>query len=227
MGRRPKNKTRPENPEIRRKWIGILMPYFSANGFSHLTMDKLAKIIGVSKATFYKHFASKEQLMEEILALKIARIGEHKKILADSSIPYEDRFLKTLEHAADSLTDLSNKFLNDLKEEFPEKYRLLDEFKNQNLNFLKEFYSQARRDGYFEPEFSPEAMIIVDNLVFSGANDPEVLRRHNLTLRDFYIQYLAIKLGGIMPAHRYHAFKGKLEELVRKIESKSDFLSLT
>lgn len=204
------------------------MPHFSAGGFSHLTMDKMAKIIGVSKATFYKYFTSKEQLIEEMLALKIAQMGEHKDILMDSSIPYEDRFLKVLEDSANSLTDLSNKFLSDLKEEFPNKYRMIDDFKNLSLMFLKEFYTHAQRDGYFEPEFSPEAMVIVDRLVFSGANDPELLGRHNLTLRDFYFQYFAIKLGGIMPAYRFNAFKTKLEDLARKIEfeSKPDTQSL-
>jgi AcrR family transcriptional regulator len=216
MGRKPIKKARIENPEVKKKWILTLMPHFTAKGFSCFTMDELAKIIGVSKATFYKYFTSKDQLIEELLALKIAQMGEHKEILTDLTIPYEDRFLIVLEASANSLTDLSNNFLYDLKQEFPGKYRMIHDFKKLSLMFLREFYSQAQRDGYLESGFSPDAMVIVDGLVFSGADDPELL-----TLKDFYFQYFAIKLGGIMPAYRFNAFKLKLEELSRKMDSEA------
>ena len=221
MGRRPIKKARIENPEIKKKWIGSLLPHFSAYGFSRFNMADLAKIIGVSKATFYKYFTSKDQLIEELLALKIAQMSEHKEILTDHSLPYEDRFLTVLEASANSLTDLTNKFLYDLKQEYPNKYRMIHDFKKLSLMFLREFYAQAQRDGYLEPGFSPDAMVIVDGLVFSGADDPEVLAMHNLTLKEFYFQYFAIKLGGIMPAYRFNAFKLKLEELSRKMDSEA------
>lgn len=217
MGRKPLNKHRSENPELKQRWMAVLMPVFSAKGFASFTMDEMAKLIGVSKATFYKYFSSKEQLIEEIIAWKLSEISGYKAPLLDKSLPYEERFLESIEISSLALTDISTVFLADLKAEFPQKWLMIDDFKNLALMFLRDFYTQACRDGFFPSNFSPDAMVIMDRLVFSGISDPDLLKKHNMSLKQFYIQYFSIKLGGIMPKEAYDQFKDKLEILVKNL----------
>lgn len=217
MGRKPLNKLRVENPELKHRWLEILMPVFSAQGFSSFTMDEMAKLIGVSKATFYKYFSSKEELIEEIISWKLSEISNYKEPLLDKSLGYEERFLKAVEVSASAMTDISTVFLEDLKNEFPQKWKMIEDFKNIALMFLRDFYNEASRAGFFPAEFSPDVMVIMDRLVFAGISDPDLLKKHGLSLKQFYIHYFSIKLGGIMPADRYSSFKGRLESVVKSL----------
>ncbi|MCG9911334.1 MAG: TetR/AcrR family transcriptional regulator [Flavobacteriales bacterium] len=217
MGRRPLNKIRSENPERRKKWILQLIPVFSQQGFSKFTMDEMAQLIGVSKATFYKYFSSKEQLIEEIISHKLNDISQFKGPLTDNTIPFEDRLLTAIEASASSLRDLSTIFLHDLKEEFPGKWKMIDDFKNISLMFLREFYTQAKQEGLLGESVSPDAVVVMDRLIFSGISDPELLKKHNMNLREFYIQYFTIKFGGIMSPDKYCDFKLRLEALAKSL----------
>ena len=57
MGRKPLNKARKKDPETQANWVAILSPHFLHGRLSKSTMQEIADILSVSKATLYKHFS--------------------------------------------------------------------------------------------------------------------------------------------------------------------------
>ena len=49
--------------ETRQRILRVAMTFFLAHGFSRVTMDEIARELGMSKKTLYQHFESKESLM--------------------------------------------------------------------------------------------------------------------------------------------------------------------
>ena len=49
--------------EARQRILRVAMTFFLAHGFSRVTMDEIARELGMSKKTLYQHFDSKESLM--------------------------------------------------------------------------------------------------------------------------------------------------------------------
>jgi AcrR family transcriptional regulator len=49
--------------ETRQRILRVAMTFFLAHGFSRVTMDEIARELGMSKKTLYQHFESKERLM--------------------------------------------------------------------------------------------------------------------------------------------------------------------
>lgn len=69
--------------------------YFFRLGFSQVTMDDLAAEMGISKKTLYKHFASKEAILKEVLNQKAQGIDKAISDILDN--PKIDSLSRTLE----------------------------------------------------------------------------------------------------------------------------------
>lgn len=61
-------RTRRRNPDAKRRRIfEIALEEFTARGFHEVTMDEIAAKSGVAKGTVYRYFASKDELLAELL----------------------------------------------------------------------------------------------------------------------------------------------------------------
>ena len=65
----------PVDQSTRKRILERVRSRFFSSGFSKVTMDELAHDLGVSKKTIYKHFPSKNELLRELLKLKMDRFG--------------------------------------------------------------------------------------------------------------------------------------------------------
>ena len=59
-----------ENSPTRERIIAISGEYFFKNGHRGITMDELAKLVGVSKKTLYVYFPTKLAILEAVMARK-------------------------------------------------------------------------------------------------------------------------------------------------------------
>ena len=59
---------------------------FSEKGFAGTSMSEIAKPLGITKAALYKHFESKQQIFDEIIAASESR---YKELLEKLSIHFE------------------------------------------------------------------------------------------------------------------------------------------
>jgi len=75
MGRKSINKERIEDPQTKSTWLRALMPMLFGGQLHGETMATIAQKVGVSKATFYKHYHSKEALLADAVDLKIEQIS--------------------------------------------------------------------------------------------------------------------------------------------------------
>lgn len=198
MGRRPLPKTRSLNAEKRNAWLKIILPHFSANGFSDVRMDELSTIVGVSKATFYKHFVSKEDLIQALLKWKIDEISLSIPVLMDNSINYYERYLKSTELSCFAVSGLSNAFLADLKLEYPELYKQVENFRNELVKIVGEFYKQAQRDGFIRADLDIKILAMTEDLVYERAADPDFLSRYDSNLEEFLAKYIHFRSMAIL-----------------------------
>ncbi len=86
----PRGRYQQQQWEARRSAILHALEQLSGErGFSNVTMDDLADRVGISKATLYQHFESKEAMLVELMA------------------SHEDAFIASLEAMAGQPANLS------------------------------------------------------------------------------------------------------------------------
>jgi AcrR family transcriptional regulator len=217
MGRKSKNKVRINNHGLRLAWVQKLMPLVSVNGFSGLTMDDFAIHIGVSKATIYKYFESKEELVLFMVNQKLLEISAYRKMFDDRDMSYQDRFFSGLEIASRSLTDISNHLLSDLKTDYPHIWQKIEDFKSEALESLMCFYQEGLTLNVFKEDINPVILLISDQLMLSSINDPALLRKYGISLKVFFTEYFLMKCVSIFKESQPDEYRLRLGMIAKTL----------
>ncbi len=87
----------PNENELRQIIIDLAYKKFSQYGFKKVSMDEIAGELGISKKTVYKHFESKEAILEEIVNQRLKRGESALKTLLSEKGPFDERIKKVAE----------------------------------------------------------------------------------------------------------------------------------
>jgi len=71
----------PDTPDIKTLILQNARKRFEAEGFSRVSVDDLAADLGMSKKTFYKHVASKDALLDEVIGDILDEVGSNVRTL--------------------------------------------------------------------------------------------------------------------------------------------------
>lgn len=197
MGRKSINKTRNSSPVKREELMQRLIPFLQEKGLQGVTMDNMAQAMNISKATVYKYFHSREEILAAAIALKLNEIKDFEKHLNNQQTEYLDRYKNSVQYLSEHISDITNIFLADLKTYFPHLWQLIDAFKEYCMQALKAYYNEGIRKGYFN-KINPEIMVMSDQFFLDKLTDPDFLVTHQLTIKKAFDEYFRMKFYGIM-----------------------------
>ena len=197
MGRKSSDKIRKDNPEKRDELLQRIIPFLLEKGLQGVTMDNMAEAMNISKATVYKYFQSREEILAATIAVKLDEIKHFDAYLNDKKVEYLDRYKNAVQYLSEHISDITNLFLADLKTFFPHLWQLIDAFKEYCMNSLKAYYNEGIRKGYFN-KINPEIMVMTDQFFLDKLTDPDFLVAHKLTIKQAFDEYFRMKFYGIM-----------------------------
>ena len=114
-------------------YVEKIKPIIRKTKFSQLKVDDLAKYMDISKVTLYKHFSSKDDIIEQVVDYYIDYSKKSDTVIKDDSVSFLDRFQLTFLQSLMCATYISDLFLQDLKEFYPHHFEKLS-FALQNRN---------------------------------------------------------------------------------------------
>lgn len=97
------------------QYIEKIKPVIRRNKFSQLKIDDIAKYMDISKVTLYKHFSSKDEIIQRVVMYYINYLQGADTVVKDDSVSYVERFQMTFLQSLICVTFISDLFLNDLK----------------------------------------------------------------------------------------------------------------
>ena len=197
MGRKSLRKKRKDNPVKKEEWAKTLIPHFQKRGLRDFTMDNVAELLNVSKATVYKYFKSREEIVELCVAVKLSEVQHFSAILTDKQTPYFDRYFLSLEDLTKNVSDISNTFLSDLKQLFPATWETVNNFIEYALQILREYYEEGIQSGVLE-KASSVLMVMSDRFFLQSLSGSEFLDSTGLSLEEAFRQYFKMKFFGIV-----------------------------
>lgn len=197
MGRQSIEKKRIKDPQKRERWIAELIPHFIEKGTKAVPIDEVVTILGKSKATVYKHFESHQEIVSLVTARKLEDLKHFAPILSDNSKSYQDRYMLAVAYISKHLGDISNVFLSDLKEVYPDLWNLVNSFKLMALSELKTFYISGTQEGTFA-DLDPDLMVLSDELFFDVLTNAEYLTSKGLNLQVAFESYFKMRFYGIL-----------------------------
>ena len=171
---------------------------FIENGAKSVTMDEIAKEVGISKKTLYQKYKNKEELLEEVLKYKLQEVIERLKYL-DENIDNAVARMFCRDEEIDKVSHSNN---NILIRQLLKYYPAI--FHKHMLNFSAKFsevlvhnIEKGRKQGLYREDFDPELYAkLFFQLVMSYESSPyfdvELIERENFMQETMFFYLNAI-----------------------------------
>lgn len=190
-------KKRLENPDKQDFILNGLIDFFKEHRLKEVNMDQMASHLNRSKATIYKHFRGKEEIIDAIIEKRILAISGFVVILHNESIPFRERLGESYNLLAMHIADLTNDFLADVKEMYPNIYERINTLIDLAVQQLKEYYVRGMDDGIFN-KLNAELLAHNDFLFFRSLTDPAFLTDKSMTMEEAFGAFYEIRCKGLL-----------------------------
>ncbi|MFC5447118.1 TetR/AcrR family transcriptional regulator [Paenibacillus aestuarii] len=179
--------------EARMKLLKKLIAPVSKDGFQHLRMDDIAKLMDVSRATMYKHFSSKEDVMDGIVRM----IGDYIERLetrndSEDETVFGGWFQQLFEQSVSLVEYITEVFMEDLQAAYPDLYSMLKGVLHKRDQQSLRFYQLGKEKGIFNP-INETFILLQDELLLREIMSVKYLLYHHTTIRDVLHDYYQFK----------------------------------
>lgn len=177
---------------------------YARYGIKSVTMDDLARELGVSKKTLYEHFNDKEEVVRKVIDVMIAEQQEaYESIINQPGINAIDELLLLSRFIAEHLKSVNPAFMFDLKKYYPGVWSDLIKYKSKTV--FEQIMANIRRGvkkGFFRENLKYEiiAHVYVSRMeLFSPGGLPELEKYayHDIfrTLFEYHVRGIASEPG--------------------------------
>lgn len=152
---------------------------FYASGYSAITMDDIARKLGMSKKTLYKYYSGKYEIMCQIIRnLKDELAGGVNKIVNNESTAYPEKLRQMLNFVGFTLANISPALLEDLQKNLPALWEELNRHKRESayLRFNK-LIEEGRRKGFINEGVNHRLIVALYASAVQNLLDPAFLNQ--------------------------------------------------
>lgn len=200
MGRAPVNKKRISNTAKQDEIATKLGKVFFDRGFSAISTEELCEIAGKSKATIYKYFESKEEMISYITSKKLSEIKSFEGLLFANELSFAERYRKAVMLVIKAFEGISHFYLTDLKQEYPSLFDALTNLKNFSIVLLEDFYGRGIESGDFR-NLDPKLLAANDDLFFTAILETEFLNDKTFSIHELFENYFNSRFKGILKSN--------------------------
>ncbi|VBB04977.1 tetr bacterial regulatory protein hth signature [Lucifera butyrica] len=167
------------------------------------TMSDLARRLSLSKTSLYEHFASKNELIHNILVTTIQDFQEQEQeIYSNCELSAADKIQALLKIAPRVFGPIYNRSLyDDLRHYYPNEWQLVSDFREEHLNNLTSFIVRNIETN----SLRPINISVFRQIITSTTNDLfnfRFLEESNLTHADALTAMADIIVYGLLPHNR-------------------------
>ncbi|MFC1986384.1 TetR/AcrR family transcriptional regulator [Chloroflexota bacterium] len=158
---------------------------FQVHGIKKTTTNDVARKAGVSPATVYNHFGSKEDLVRAAVKCFLTGAAADFRKIVEGNLPFMEKLEQVLLYKSDMFEHYQGEFLQTLISEDPEIRQLVDSVSRVEITpYVIDFYEEGKRQGYINPELSTETIMRFSEITRRGmvvesslSEDPERNRK--------------------------------------------------
>lgn len=135
-------------------------PLILKHGLERISVEEICREAGVSKMTFYKHFANKNALAEAVLQGQFRVLEERIRTIRASDLPYKEKIRAFVRLKLDQALPMSWAFFKDIqKSQNQEWLKSIMEWNKGILNLFLEDLKKKQASGEIRLNVSPETFL--------------------------------------------------------------------
>ncbi|WP_100487492.1 TetR/AcrR family transcriptional regulator [Sporolactobacillus pectinivorans] len=215
--------TENQQDKTRNKLLKKLITSVMKKGFQHLRMDDIAKHMDVSRATMYKHFSSKEEVMEGVVRVFVDYIETLEELPPENDeASFGTWFQQLFGQTVSLVGTITDVFLKDLQAAYPELYDRLKVALTKRERQALEFYREGKNKGIFNP-INEHFILLQDDLLLREIINAKYLLFNQISIRQVLRDYYQFKKIQLFKAEKLSKIDDSqiepiIEHLVEKFQ---------
>jgi AcrR family transcriptional regulator len=194
-------KLTPREEKTQRRITSHARQVFIERGFRRVTVEQLCTGAAVSKRTFYKYFAGRDELVEVVLfeAISPHIEGMYANLTSDRPVP------EVLRQHFDSLRDgiftsVSQPFMVDIQTLQPALWDRIEQLRTVMISHMAELFARGKREGSINPNIDPEKFSRILQRIFVTVATPQAATEMDMTLAELATGLRAMVFEGLLVA---------------------------
>jgi TetR/AcrR family transcriptional regulator, transcriptional repressor of aconitase len=188
-----------DNP-VRNRIIQKSTEIFLSQGFAKISMDEIARSLGMSKKTIYKYFSAKEDLVKTVMVIfRDETLSIIESTANDEELDENDRLMKIFEVTAEKLSRIQKPILEDMEKYLPDFWM---EFDTKRRMMIREIYGKiiagGKKEGIIRQDVDEEFFILIFGSLVSSIANPQVMPHIPYSLSQVYKNIIKTLFTGIL-----------------------------
>lgn len=173
--------------------------YFFAHGFRSVTMDDLARELGMSKKTLYACFPSKATLVETIIQDKFQQIdADLARITSNASSDCLGSLHRLLACVQGDMEEIQPPFVRDIRREAPELFQVVERRRREVIQrHFGKVLLEGRRRGLIRRDIPPKLAIEILLGAVQAIMNPPKMEELALTPKAGFAAIIRVVLEGL------------------------------
>lgn len=191
---------KPADAAVIARIVAAARQHFFAHGVRSVTMDDLARELGMSKKTLYACFPSKEALLEAVIDDKFQGMkSELEKIAAADQESFPEalqRLLACLQHQA---AEIQPAMIRDLRLVNPEVFKRVETLRAQLIQqHFGRIFAQGQQAGVIRTDISAALMVQILLAAVQAIMNPAGISALNLSPQAGISAIVSVVLNGVV-----------------------------
>lgn len=174
--------------------------HFFAHGFRRVTMDDLARELGMSKKTFYASFPSKKDLLNAAILDKFAELdADLERITSKPSSDFAMTLHRLLACFQHHTQEIEPPFVHDMRREAPEVFQLVEDKRREHIErHFGRLLRQGRRAGLVRKDVPAHVVIEILLGAVQAILNPRKIQELSLTPTTGLLMIMNVILEGAL-----------------------------
>ncbi|MBA2484812.1 MAG: TetR/AcrR family transcriptional regulator [Nitrospira sp.] len=180
--------------------VAAARQHFLTHGFRRVTMDDLARELGISKKTLYASFPSKMALLEAVLVDKFRSVEKDLSGITSTRSPDVLASLRQLLACMQHHTDeIKPPFVRDMRRESPETFHMVEVRRRDVIQrHFGTVLSQGRKAGIIRKDISTGLIMEILLSAVQAIMNPSRILELGLTPTSGYHAIVTVVLEGVI-----------------------------
>ena len=195
--RRPQRRRSDPN---RQRIVDAARIHFFNHGFRSVTMDDLAEELGISKKTLYAHFPGKFDLLEAVLADKLAGVEVTlKEVARGHPHGFPAALRELLAGVRRELDEIKPSFVRDMRQKAPEIFKLVECRRGALIQrYIGKFFVAGQRAGMVRKDVPAKLIIEILLATVQSIMNPAKMEELGMMPKEGYTGILKVVLEGTL-----------------------------
>ena len=186
---------------------------FMKYGVRSVTLDDIARDLGMSKKTIYQYFENKEDIVCESVRGHMCMEIEAGNRIAEVSENALDELARFIHYAIQSLKTVSPQLIYETQKYYPRAWQVFHDHKNNYLlGKVRENLQRGIREGLYRDDIHVEIVARMRVAQIGMSLDPEIFPIDQFDVVEVQLQMIELYMFGVitkkgrnyLAEHRYH-----------------------